>query len=657
MLRRRLTEEVRARLREVDERLLEYVDDCAVNVSNVFGDEKDRHSMWELLCVAKFLRMFTTYHFNARKVQFYIKLREGIWRREGKRWVYVSGGLRLPSTSGANVYRWLGFQIFVLACVFGFYTWVNTYVEAGTKGELLDSERERDGWVWDFRRMVSEFIFYCPRKNDKTGLSAFIQVVFFLFGDFNSEIYSLAMTENQSKILYDRTKFMLRQLNKSDEGNALYKMSEKQVRWLEKYQATIRNSKIVPLTGGGKAPDGTNTELLNWDELGSSPYINGSSDMLAHINVCQSSMGMRRQPLTFGTTTAGTITSGPFIEMLQGRHDMLLKEFEYETGEAEPSQITDSQMCLLLEPEEYEKPNEEYIITSHALRKKVNPMLGTIVQYDFYDREMAKARQDGPQKFAECISKLFNVYSGARVTRWIKGDAIRALQIDRRITDCKYPDWQLFVGIDFGGKDDLCAVSYLAVNYTNDAAYEDRFFADCDVFITETALQDSPNRQLYELWVKDGWLNVCPGEVFNNDMVISKIMEKHNFGINLCLFAYDPAQSKQPINTLKAWLQTLGMNAEQIKQMVIPCSQGGMNMNGLVGQMESMILDPRPWIRFSANPLWSWCFGNCGVYAGRDGTSSLRRIEKMQQTQKIDPVHGLLDALYAFNVSEGNIQT
>ena len=192
--------------------------------------------------------------------------------------------------------------------------------------------------------------------------------------------------------------------------------------------------------------------------------------MQAHINVCQSSMGMRREPLTFGTTTAGTITSGPFIEMLQGRHDLLLEEFKYETGEAEPSLMYDSQMCLLLEPDEYEKTNEEYIITSHALRQKINPMLGVIVQYDFYDREMAKARQDGEQKFAECVSKLFNVYRGLRVTKWLTGDQIRPRQIERRITDCKYEDgWNIFVGLDFGGNDDLFAITYLAVNYSQNS--------------------------------------------------------------------------------------------------------------------------------------------------------------------------------------------
>ena len=670
-LRRRLTDDVRQRLREVDERLLGYIDGVARDVSVIFGDESDRHSMWEVLCAAKFIRMFTTYHFNVKKVQFYIALREGQWERRGKAWRYISGGLRLPSTSGAKVYRWQPFQVFVLACVFGFYAWVDTHVEAGTKDEMLDTEREKGGNIWDFRRMITEFIMYGPRKIDKTGLSSYIQLIFFLFGDFNSEIYSLAMTSDQSGILFDRTKFMLSQMNKSDEGNPLFRMTAKGVNWLKQYQAELRNSKIVPLTGGGKAPDGTNTELLNWDELGSSPYINGKSDMMAHVNVCQSSMGQRRQPLTFGTTTAGTITSGPFIEKLQAMHDLLLQELKYDTGEATPSQILDTQMCLLLEPDEYEKTEYEYILTSHALRRKINPMLSIVVQYDFYDREMTKARQEGDQKFAECVAKLFNVYQTGRITQWIKADRIRQLQTSggKRIDDCQFIDgqgrerWHVFCGMDFSSGDDLFALTYLAVDWLPSDTMRGRFFADTDCWVLEKTMNDSPNRPLYEQWIEQGWLHKCPGEVFDSAYAINRIAELVEKGINIYYFGYDPAQSLTPINNLKAWLQTLfqkreGMStkdiADAIQRMVIPVSQTSFTQNPRVTELEEKMLSLDAWMEFSDSPLWPWCFGNCAVES--KGDPPIRRIVKgAGQNNKIDPVHGLLDALYCFDLGEGKV--
>lgn len=650
-LRRRLTDDVRQRLREVDERLLGYIDGVARDVSVIFGDENDRHSMWEVLCAAKFIRMFTTYHFNVKKVQFYIALREGQWERRGKAWRYISGGLRLPSTSGAKVYRWQPFQVFVLACVFGFYAWVDTHVEAGTKDEMLDTEREKDGNIWDFRRMITEFIMYGPRKIDKTGLSSYIQLIFFLFGDFNSEIYSLAMTSDQSGILFDRTKFMLGQMNKSDEGNPLFRMTAKGVNWLKQYQAELRNSKIVPLTGGGKAPDGTNTELLNWDELGSSPYINGKSDMMAHVNVCQSSMGQRRQPLTFGTTTAGTITSGPFIEKLQAMHDLLLQELKYDTGEATPSQILDTQMCLLLEPDEYEKTEYEYILTSHALRRKINPMLSIVVQYDFYDREMTKARQEGDQKFAECVAKLFNVYQSGRITKWITGDEMRHLQTDRRIDDCtKDQGWVVFTGLDFSLGGDWNGPGWLAAR-RHPSGRGTEFFADCDVWISEEEYNDSPLHPLYEQWVKGGWMNVSPGKTFQPELFVGRLDELIKKGVQFMFFGYDKYKSKVPINVLKSYLQaTLGIqNPEPYVQVV---SQLNSEFNGPTEDLYNIMFAPVPFISYSNSPLWPFCFNNAMLET--DNRENKRPVKANQSAScKIDPIQCIIMALDLYERYEG----
>ena len=665
LLRRRYTTEIRRELNDIDYRLAEYFDDLTTNVSTVFGDENDRHNRWELMCGAKFLRMFRTYNYNKKFVRFVIRFREGTWQRNGKMWRYVSGGLKLPSTSGAKVYRWQPFQVFVLAAVFGFMAWFNTHVEAGTKPELLSSERERDGMIWDFRRLINEFIMYGPRKIDKTGLSAYIQVIFFLFGDFNSEIYSLAMTQDQSKILFDRTKFMLQQVSKDKDGIDRFRMTQKIVDWKEKYQKEMRNSKIVPLTGGGKAPDGTNTELLDWDELGSSPYVNGKSDMLAHINVCQSSMGQRRQPLTFGTTTAGTITTGPFIEKLEVLHKILQYEHDYEDGTRTPTMANDGTMCLLLEPDEYERDDEQYLLTSHALRRKINPMLGLVVQYDFYEREMEKARNEGGQKFAECVAKLFNVYQSGKVTQWLTGDRIRPLQIARRVTDCKYQDgWRVFTGLDFSHGDDLFALTYLCVDYKRSETPEGHLFADCDAWVLEETMKQSPNRPLYEQWIAAGWLHVCPGEVFDSMLAMNRLGELVDSGVDIVTFGFDPAQNRSPINQLKAWLQTLFQKRnpnvsvkeldEVIKRMVVPVSQTAMTMNPIIGHVEDLVKDPARILLFSENPMWPWQFGNC---ACEISSSNLRRIIKGGPiaSHKIDCVFGLLDAMWAFDLSEGQV--
>jgi phage terminase large subunit-like protein len=176
-------------------------------------------------------------------------------------------------------------------------------------------------------------------------------------------------------------------------------------------------------------------------------------------------------------------------------------------------------------------------------------------------------------------------------------------------------------------------------------------------------MNDSPNRQLYEIWQQQGWLHVCPGEVFDSTYAINRIAEVVQAGVNIMYFGYDPAQNAQPINQLKAWLQTLFQQrgeasmkqlAETIQHMVVPVSQTAMTQNPRIGELEHMILEKEPWLNFSANPMIPWCFGNC---AAEVNSSDLRRIVKggPQPTHKIDYVHALLDALYGFDLAENRI--
>lgn len=180
---------------------------------------------------------------------------------------------------------------------------------------------------------------------------------------------------------------------------------------------------------------------------------------------------------------------------------------------------------------------------------------------------------------------------------------------------------------------------------------KDRFFADCEVWVVESDMQKSPNRPLYELWKRQDWLYVCPGDVFNPDLAINQLMAKNEAGVNLRMFGYDPAQSKHPINTLKAWLQSLGLKSDVIKSMVVPVSQSFMTMNGVIDQLKTYV--KTPWLLFSDSPVWPWMFGNAQVVTSRDDT--LRKVIKSGQHNKVDAIHGLLDAMWCYELSEGNI--
>jgi phage terminase large subunit-like protein len=348
---------------------------------------------------------------------------------------------------------------------------------------------------------------------------------------------------------------------------------------------------------------------------------------------------------------------------------------QYPLGQ--PHRTSDDYWCaFLLQLDKWELTDDLTKLDDPELFKKVNRSIGTTVQPTYYRERLHEAATGTEDTKQEVLTKDFNMWQAARVQKWIPGDKIAALQVERTVADCTFTDaWQTFVGLDFSLGDDLFAITYLGENTWPNQPADQRMFADTEAWIVEKALQDSPNRQLYEMWVQQGWLNVCPGEVFNPDAAINDLMAKHEQGLNLFAFGYDPAQSIQPINTIKAWLHSLfqeqGISQKEIpaliKRMVVPVPQNFVTMNGLIQKLEWLLLGQEynvqtgrysytldsPFLYLSNSPLWPWCFGNAKVEIS---SSELRAVRKSNQHAKIDPVHALLDAQYVSDLSKGQIQ-
>ena len=659
------TAEQREQLAAIDPRLLEYYEHLCQHSGTTLGDPDDLHGMNELLCALRLLRLLRTYDFNHDKVEEEIFADEGEWQRDAEGyWTHIRGGLGQPGRMGNEVYRCEPFQIFMLTAIYGPMAWIGTGNYEGDR-RLTDTERVNPdtGEIEDLRRLCIRFVLFGPRKINKSGFAAMRGTSDMMRGDYDAQIVCTANSQEQSKILFNKTKDLLLQLDpvSGRRFNGKYlTFTNTSVKF---QKGKFRAAELQAIPAGGKMPDGKFASMSLEDEYGSAGYTNGRSDMGQTAAVIESSMGPRREPLTIITTTASLIQSGPFMEMLDAMHRLLLQELKYDTGEATPTLAEDRQMMLLLEPDEWER-EEEYLLTSRVLRRKINPMLGKIVQHSFYEQEVASSRMDETKK-KETISKLFNVYQSGKVTQWLTGDRIRPLQIARRVTDCKYQDgWRVFCGLDFSHGDDLFALTYLCVDYKRSETPEGHLFADCDAWVLEETMKQSPNRPLYEQWIAAGWLHVCPGEVFDSMLAMNRLGELVDSGVDIVTFGFDPAQNRSPINQLKAWLQTLFQKRnpnvsvkeldEVIKRMVVPVSQTAMTMNPIIGHVEDLVKDPARILLFSENPMWPWQFGNC---ACEISSSNLRRIIKGGPiaSHKIDCVFGLLDAMWAFDLSEGQV--
>ena len=655
------------RLNECDERLMQYIEDAISNNAS-------HANFYELLGIRKELRLMDSYALDIPRVQRTLRSIEGQW--QGGR--HVKGGLRFSTPRGSQHVRLMPFQVWLIFEIYAFKVDVSMDREYHDGDMLLPTEWVKDGWVWDTRRLTQEAHWLVTRKSGKTELGAavdFVEVCF--LGDVNGQALICAPSAESSKIAYKAIKDFAIQIDPTCTnrmGGRYFRLTRNELNW---QPGQPMKGEIKTMAAGKTPKDGLYASVVHADEHGQAGYVNAHSDMQAAVDTCFGSTGPRREKLLLHTTTAGRIKEGPYKTKLEQVEASLMSEMQYPLGQ--PRRTPEDNWCaFLLQLDKPELTDDLTKLDDPELFKKVNRSIGTTVQPTYYRERLHEAATGTEDTKQEVLTKDFNMWQQGRVTKWITGDRIRPLQVAKRITDCRYQDgWQkIFVGMDFSHGDDLFAHAYLAVNYIPTATPQGHIFADCDAWILEKALNDSPNRPLYEQWINDGWLHVCPGEVFNPAYAINRIAqlayESNEQGeidfmrprLNFHSFGYDPAQSIDPINQLKAWLQTALLHrspdaspkdlADIIQAMVIPVSQSAMSQTPIIGHLETLILNNPPLIEFSASPLWPWCFGNCAVEMGNN---DLRRIVKGSgQFNKIDVVAALEDAMHLFDVAEGRIE-
>ena len=326
-----------------------------------------------------------------------------------------------------------------------------------------------------------------------------------------------------------------------------------------------------------------------------------------------------------------------------------------------PSLAEDRMMCLILEPDDYER-DEEYLLTSRTVRKKVNPMLGKIAQHSFYDTQVAESRMDETKK-KETLSKLFNIYQSGRVTQWIRPDEIRAIQVPMRIDDCTADKgWEVMVGSDFSKGDDLNGNAYLAKRWREDLQ-EMEYFGDMDAYMSESAVRDNPIRDLLYKWADEGWLHIVPGKTFDPAVCVNRIVELDSKYVSFYGFGYDPYNAKNVILALTQWLYDAGCDP---KNFIKPVRQNFATYSPAVKEFDYMVrrgiqqpdgkVTPHPMIHLSSNPLWPWEFGNVSLQESSDGMENLKPVKANASAScKVDNIQMLLSALILHDAADGSI--
>lgn len=582
-----------SRLKEISPLLWTYALD-------VVREDIDIHNEMELLGFRKFLRILDTYPINIKKVQH----------------VYsVFDYMTFDGLNGRKHYPMTPIQAYILAAIFG-------------------PMRSREQQI----RLVTDAVLYVVRKFAKTTLAGFIAFYFLMYEDANAEVYCCANSANQSKILFKMAAGFVRQV---DPLGKRIRQTATICEWRNGYD---RSAKIESLTASAKAKDGAFAQLVCADEYGSAPYINEKSDMANLVQVMESSMGPRLEPLTLTTTTAGRISDGPFRNKLTVMEQTLRNEMNIELDGEPHTTDQDWQFALIFQPDLWERDVET--LRQPRLARKVNPHLGVTVQAEYYEREWKKMVLD-VEVMKENLCKLYNIYQSDKSRDWLTAEQIQRLQRNVRIEDCRGEDgWSVFVGLDFSMGDDLNAMSFLAWRI-NPVTGREEMVADMRAYMTRRAVLRSTFRRLLEAFEREGWLIVVEEETLEPEVVVNELIMLYENGVTFALFGYDPYKAKSPINAIKAWIYSEGGD---MNQMVVPVRQNFATYNPLVEEMDFLIKSREQLLVFSLNPMWAWEFGNCVLMESNDGMENLKPVKGSNVDAKVDNVQCLLSALHVFDL-------
>lgn len=437
------------------------------------------------------------------------------------------------------------------------------------------------------RRFTSSYI-EVSRKNGKTALAAAL-CVYALIGDGEpgAEVDLAANSKEQAKIAFEFCEQFARQLDRSG-------------RDLKPYRDMIRlrenASHLRVFAADDSKLDGFNASFALLDE-----FHAAKNSRLR--DVIKSSMGQRRNPHLCTITTAGFDKTGPCYHLRQTALDVVsgLKE-------------DDAMFVAVYSMDEGDNWEDE------ANWPKCTPNLGVTVSTK-YLREQVTSAKNNPAEEVGVRTKNLNEWCDS-VEVWIPEDHIR--RVTRHLTPEEFAGALCWVGVDLAAVSDMTAAAFLYLR-EDDPVYYFRV----EYYLPESALRESPNKDLYRTWARLGLLHITPGNVTDYDHVTTEILRAAD-SASLYRVGYDSWNATQ-------W----AIDATDRGLPLEPYSQTIGNFNRPTRELQRLILSGGCVI--DDNEITRWMFRNVALKYDHNG--NCKPDKGLGREKKIDGVIAMIQSL------------
>ena len=463
------------------------------------------------------------------------------------------------------------------------------------------------GWIHQetgLRRFRKAY-WQVARKNAKSQSLAIVgDYELMALGEPMSEVYIGATKSMQAKIIYNEVVAMLKRC-------PLLKG-----KWHESY-GVIRHPKSDSILRAlskddGKTGDGLNPQCGLIDEYHAHP----TDEILEVINT---GMVARRQPLLFIITTAGTNFGGPCYRVEYPLVEKIL----------DPSLDFDvaDYFCMVNELDRDQEGNLIDDVKDEACWVKANPIAATYPEGLANIRSKLASALESPEKMESFLTKNMNLWvnqsamSYMDMAKWKERGAITEIPVDLYGRPA-------YVGIDLSKRIDLTAAGIIIpIDVDGTVQYVTRAHG----FIPEdtVAVHEKTDKVPYRAWAKAGYLTITPGDVVDYRFIESWIHETtDDLGVNVKELCYDPYNATHFAQDFDAQ----GITTVEVRQGMRTLSEPTKAFRE-EAYRGNILHEP--------NPLLDWAVSN--AVTKRDHNENII-LDKEKSTNRIDPIAAVINA-------------
>lgn len=440
-------------------------------------------------------------------------------------------------------------------------------------------------------RRYREVFCYIPRKNGKTMIAAgLVLLALFVDDEPGAQVYSAAAEREQAALVFRQAGGMIAREPELERLSRVYRASKS-------IEIPATNAIYKALSADADTKHGLGAHMVIVDELHAHP----NAEL---VDVLQTSMGSRRQPLMVHITTADY--DKPSV--CNTKHDYAVKVRDGVFEDA-------SFLPVIYEASE----SDDW--TDSVVWERVNPNLGVSIGREYLERECLRAQNE--PTYENTFKRLHLNIRTQQDVRWIPMAKWDACDGEPETTG------PCFAGLDLASTTDIAA---LVLYWPETGAVKPWFWVPAD----NAREREKRDRVPYETWARQGLMELTPGNVIDYTYIRRRINELAS-EYELQQIGYDPWNARHLAQQLQ----------EDDGMPLIEFRQGYVSMNEPSKHFERLIVSGE--LRHGGNDVLRWMAGNATAKIDPSGNI---KPDKSKSTEKIDGIVASIMAVGLAMVAE-----